>query len=99
MSHHILNIKANERVARAEVPCLHEQPVWDEQPSRRATHPRAAENLRFKTDTSVTPEHCKKLGRLIQKYRGCFGDSVSEKKKAAEMKVEVTTEEPIRFRA
>ncbi|KAH6920070.1 hypothetical protein HPB50_028942 [Hyalomma asiaticum] len=100
MPHHELNIKANERLARAEVcSCLDEQPVWDEQPSCSDTQPRPAGNLSFTTGPSVTPEHREKLGRLIQEYRDCSTDSISGtgRTKTVQMKIEVTTGEPARF--
>lgn len=97
VSHHVLSIKAHDRVARAEICYLDEQPMRNEGPSCSATQPRPVANVNFKTGSSVTPEHRQKLGQLIDEYRDCFADSVSEigHTNVAEMKIEVATDEPV----
>lgn len=100
VSYQVLNIKANERVARAEVCYFDEEPMQDVKSSCSATQPCSTASANVKTGPSVTPEHREKLDRLIEEYRDCFADSVAEigRTNAAEMKIETTAQEPVRYR-
>ncbi|KAH7942828.1 hypothetical protein HPB52_001610 [Rhipicephalus sanguineus] len=71
-----LNIEANERVARAEVCYLDEEPIQDGKSSRSATQPCSPATANDKTGPSVTPEHHEKLDRLIEEYCDCFADNM-----------------------
>ncbi|KAL1417894.1 hypothetical protein MTO96_006035 [Rhipicephalus appendiculatus] len=94
-----LSIKANERVARAEVCYLDEEPMQDFKSGCSTTQPCPTATASVKAGPGVTPEHREKLYRLIEEYRDCFADSVAEigHTTAAEMKIEITAEEPVRW--
>ncbi|XP_077534640.1 uncharacterized protein LOC144146572 [Haemaphysalis longicornis] len=98
MSNHDLDIKEHERVARAEICYPDDMPEREINVHVTQRQPMPREEI--KTGPAVTPHQRKMLECLIDEYRDCFARNISEigQTSAAEMKIELTTDELVRFR-